>query len=115
MSAANNRYNSEFRLHEREDGRTYVVRLSGELDLAYVPEVREAIKRANENDAMSVLIDIDELNFIDSEGLALLLETGRGGRDDGRIRMTRGTGRVAQILELTGLDEALPFEEPRST
>jgi anti-sigma B factor antagonist len=97
----------EARIERR--GGSCTVRLLGELDLATVQEARDALDRARGSDAGSILVDIQELRFIDSTGLALLLEAVRRNGEAHRVRFTRGTGRVTELLRLTGLDEELPF------
>jgi anti-sigma B factor antagonist len=92
---------------ERSDG-TCIVRLQGELDLASTEEAREALRQAQRDDAV-IVIDIDGLRFIDSAGLALLVEVSRRDGGAGRFRITPGNGHVARMLRLTGLDRTLPL------
>jgi anti-sigma B factor antagonist len=95
----------EIRVEETDD--TYVVRLLGELDLSGVPEVNEALAAAEASGARSLLVDIEELTFVDSTGLSALLRVSR--RNDGRLLFTRGSGHVAEMLRMTGIDQSLPF------
>ena len=93
------------------DGDACVVRLIGELDLAGCDLTEQALAAAEASDAASVLIDIEGLEFIDSHGLRVLLRAQR--RDEeasgGRLRVTRGSGHVAELLRLTAVDQRLPF------
>jgi anti-anti-sigma factor len=99
----------EIRTEREED--TYVVRLLGELDLAGCDLTEQALLTAEQSDAKSILVDIDGLEFIDSHGLRILLRAQR--RDEeaggGRLRLTRGSGHVAELLRLTAMDQTLPF------
>lgn len=93
------------------EGDTYTVRLAGELDLAGCDLTEQALITAEQSDAATILVDIDRLEFIDSHGLRILLRAQRrdeeGGR--GRLRVTRGTGHVAELLHLTAVDQTLRF------
>ena len=93
----------------RMDGE-YRLSLQGVLDLATAVRFDEAVEAAMESDAESVRVDLDGLEFVDSTGLAAILRSTRRVDGRGRLRMTRGTGEVAQLFRLTALDLALPFE-----
>ena len=98
-------------IHTEREGDTYVVRLAGELDLAGCDLTEQALVTAEQSDAASILVDIDGLEFIDSQGLRILLRAQRRDEDSGRkrLRLTRGTGHVADLLRLTAMDQTLPF------
>ncbi|HEX3239674.1 MAG TPA: STAS domain-containing protein, partial [Solirubrobacterales bacterium] len=60
--------------------------------------------------ADSVLLDLEELTFIDAAGLySLCAASSRSIEKGSRLRMTRGKGHVAAIFHLTALDAILPF------
>jgi anti-anti-sigma factor len=88
-----------------------VVALAGEVDLSNVADVgRELRLRLAEG---PVMLDLAELRFMDSSGVRLLDELLREA-DHGGSRLTlrpQLQPRVRQVLELTGLIEALPFED----
>jgi anti-anti-sigma factor len=70
--------------------------------------VEQALGRARDGEGESIVVDIDALEFIDSTGLTLLLELSRRENGPASLRFTRGTGHVAEMLRLTGLDQSLP-------
>ena len=88
----------------------YRITLKGTLDLGTSPRFDAAIDAALLSDAARVAVDLDGLEFVDSTGLATILRASRRSDGDGRLRMTRGTGEVAQLFRLTALDLVLPFE-----
>ncbi len=98
-------------IRTERDGDACVVRLVGELDLAGTDLTDQALAAAEASDAASILIDIDGLEFIDSHGLRTLLRAQRRDADAGRgrLRVTRGTGHVAELLRITAIDQSLPF------
>jgi anti-sigma B factor antagonist len=88
----------------------YNLTLHGTLDLATSPRFDAAVDAALLSDAQRVAIDLDGLEFVDSTGLATILRATRRADGNGRLRMTRGTGEVAQLFRLTALDLVLPFQ-----
>ena len=88
----------------------YNLTLRGTLDLSTAPRFDAAIDAALESDARRVAVDLDGLEFIDSTGLAAILRATRRNDSNGRLRVSRGTGEVAQLFRLTALDLVLPFE-----
>jgi anti-sigma B factor antagonist len=98
------------RIKAGREGNCYIVRVLGELDCAVAGEVEMALVLAEKAGAHRILLDIDELTFIDSTGLAVLMRAKhRADAHGGRLRLTRGTGQVSDMLRLTALDLSLPF------
>ena len=94
------------------EGDTRTVALRGELDLANAATAETALGEALGDEGRQVLVDLSELEFIDSTGIALLVST--LGRNDGEIRVTfipSDFPAVTRVLELTGLAERLPLAE----
>jgi anti-sigma B factor antagonist len=92
---------------------TYVIRVAGELDLGGRPDLESALQAAERSRADRIIVDLEALTFIDSVGLATLLETSRRSASDGnRLQITRGSGQPAEIFRLTGLERVLPFADP---
>ena len=57
-----------------------------------------------------IILDLEELTFIDSIGLRTLLQASHRSASNGnRLQMTRATGHPAELFQLTGLDEMLPL------
>lgn len=99
-----------FGLEAVKDGGAFLIRLSGELDLAQCPRLNRALAESEASNADSVLLDLEELTFIDAAGLfSLFVASSRSAEDGSRLRITRGKGPVAAIFHLTSLDAVLPF------
>ena len=91
----------------------YVIRVQGELDLGGCTDLDLALKRAEESRAERIVVDLEELTFIDSSGMGALVEASRRSASNGnRLELTRGTGHPAKTLRMTGLDQALPLTDP---
>ena len=82
-----------------------VVTLSGELDAATAPEVREALAELIATAPGTVVVlDLHELEFIDSTGLGLLVGAQKQARDGGRALVIGAPRRpVYRALEVAGL------------
>ena len=87
-----------------------IVRASGDLDLTTAPRLREAVVDVVLRGQARVVLDLQAIDFLDSTGLGVvvgLLKRTRGQRGDLRLVSTRPSLRT--LLELTGLDHALPL------
>ena len=88
----------------------YVVCLKGELDLSGSPQLEAALLEAEQSHAKAIVVDLGELTFVDSSGLAVLVDAARRSATNGdQLRITPARDHVARVFRLTGLDTALPF------
>lgn len=86
-----------------------VVAPRGEIDLATVPLVREAVERELEP-GKDIVIDLREVGFMDTSGLRYVLElVDRSSRDGFEVRLVRGPSAVQRVFEVSGLEPRLPF------
>jgi anti-anti-sigma factor len=93
----------------RDAGRVRV-RLRGELDMAGAPTVNDRLRRLRERDE-PVLLDLDELSFIDMSGLRALLAAAEEASRDGRsFTVTRGSPQVRRLIGLVPLETQLPLD-----
>ncbi len=94
-----------------DDGSTLVT-LGGELDLFTAgAELEELLEECAEG-ACHVVLDMSEVTFIDSTGLALLVKTERRlSAARRRLVILRPHANVRQVLELTGLDQRLAIAD----
>jgi anti-sigma B factor antagonist len=89
-----------------------VVRLSGELDLASAPQLERELEGAAIDDASQILFDLDDLEFLDSTGLQVLLSTHRRATERGQqFAITRGSPQVQRLLDITRVAERLTIVE----
>jgi anti-anti-sigma factor len=100
-----------FRISEREIGPgRREIRVVGELDLAVAEELVEAIARSRDE---QTLIDLEDCEFIDSTGIAVIVRAHRERADDGggRVVVHSPSPQVLRILTVTGLTgNGLVFE-----
>jgi anti-sigma B factor antagonist len=100
---------------EQREGAIWVLRARGELDLATVPKLAHAIDAAIDGGARDVMLDLDEVTFMDSSGIREIV---RGRKQleaqGGRLTVDGASGAVQQVLEVSGLLQTLsnPNNEP---
>ncbi|HEX7245146.1 MAG TPA: STAS domain-containing protein [Solirubrobacterales bacterium] len=95
-----------------KNGDTEVIALCGELDLANAGTAEGALQ-GSLSAGRSVIVDMRELEFIDSTGIAMLVAT-LNEDDDGesQIRFIPSSApAVSRVLELTGLTERMPLAD----
>ena len=81
-----------------------LVRLSGEVDLSWSQQVRRAVLDALDGDA-PVGVDLSEVSYIDSSGIAALVEGFQNARSrGGRFVLVAVSDAVRAVLELARLD-----------
>jgi anti-anti-sigma factor len=101
-----------FRVVTRRDGGGATVVLSGELDLAGVGALDDAL-RAARDDGGPLTIDLSDLGFIDSSGLGVLVRFDNTATTAGfEYTMLPGPDAVHRAFVLSGLDRMLPFASP---
>ncbi|MHB9132314.1 MAG: STAS domain-containing protein [Armatimonadota bacterium] len=83
-----------------------VLRLSGELDLRNVPEVRRAIRALIEEGKVNFIINLTDLEFIDSSGLGVMVGgLARVREKEGEIKITCSNRRILRVFEMTRLTQ----------
>jgi anti-sigma B factor antagonist len=92
------------------DGDRVTLVLRGELDIATAPRLRAAVLR-HATARREIIVDLAELEFIDSTGVRALVVAAQEART-ARAKLTyvRPSDRVSRTLELCGMLGALPFE-----
>ena len=88
---------------DRRDG-AVVVSLAGELDLYNAEEVRSAILEACSAEPEVLVVDLDEVTFIDSTALGVLIEARSRMADRKAFRLAAPGVETRRALEVSGLD-----------
>lgn len=83
------------------------IALRGDLDLAHAYTFDEELRRVEEARPTCVVLDLRELSFLDSCGLARLLAARRRARKAGhRLLLVRGPAAIQRLFALSAVDEA---------
>lgn len=89
--------------------------VEGEIDLATVGGLQEAIDRVAENGGSHLVVDLTKSSFMDSTGLKTLVMANRRFDDEGRsfaIAVKRGP--IALLIDLSGVDATIRVVEDPS-
>ncbi len=85
-----------------------MVRLHGELDLASAPLLESEIESAELGDTALVVLDLEDLEFIDSTGLRIILAAHTRSQERGQeFAVTRGSQQVQRLLSITRVTDHL--------
>ncbi|MFL6204606.1 MAG: STAS domain-containing protein [Acidimicrobiales bacterium] len=87
-----------------------VVRASGDLDLTTAPRLRERVVKVVTGGQPHVVLDLQQVDFVDSTGLGVLVGLLKRTRSQGGdLRLVSTRLSLQKVLELTSLDQALPL------
>ena len=94
---------------EEQDG-SVIVRLAGELDLYNADDVRRGLAQAIDTGAEKIVVDMAEVEFVDSTALGVLIEArsklGRPG-----LMLAAPQLETRRTLQVSGLDRHLPVHD----
>jgi anti-sigma B factor antagonist len=97
----------------RHAGGEIVVALSGELDPHSAPQLQEEIDAVRDvgHAGATVVLDLEELSFIDSSGLRVLIAAQKAiDAVGGRLVLRHPSETARRLLEITGLVDHLAVE-----
>jgi anti-anti-sigma factor len=103
---------SHFRVEVRSEDHKTVISVSGELDLASSPALEEELERVAKSDATVIVVDLAELEFMDSTGLSVLVRAHQRAEESGRrLGLVNGSQQVQRLLTLTGVADRLTLAD----
>lgn len=89
-----------------QHGDAFVIAFGGEIDVASAVMVRDALDRVIAAGHHRIVVDLDEVRFIDSTGLGVLVGRLKAVRDlGGDLQISCTSPRIIRVLSITGLDE----------
>lgn len=84
-------------------GWTLVV-ASGEIDVATAPALRDRLNELVDAGSHRIVVDLEDVDFIDSTGLGVLVGGLRRARtEEGELRLVCTNARLLKVFEATGL------------
>ena len=100
---------------QREDqGSAVVFVIDGQVDMHTSPALRSELKSALQAKASPVVVDLGEVSFIDSSGLATLIEALQAvSKYGGKLRLARLTPAVKNLFRLSNLTSIFDIRETR--
>jgi anti-anti-sigma factor len=86
-----------------------LITIAGEVDMATVPELREALLDQIDTGERGLVLDVSEVPFLDSTGLGVLMEVHRRLREvNGQVALVGARSALIRLLTITNLSRALP-------
>ena len=91
---------------EQTGQKLLTIKLSGDIDLQHSPKLRQLLDHKATQRVPILLLDFTEVRYIDSSGLATLVQYYKNSRAySGRLAVAGLTNRVSSIFELVRLSE----------
>jgi len=96
---------------DRADG-VCTLTLEGEVDVYTAPRLKETLIETIEAGCANVIVDLQQVGFIDSSGLGVLVGGLRRAKErSGAIRLVCTRDNILKIFRITGLDKVFPIFE----
>ena len=81
-----------------------VLAVSGEVDVATAPKLREQLIELVNNGSIKIVVDLENVEFLDSTGLGVLVGALKRVRtSDGELALVCTEPRILKVFEITGL------------
>ncbi len=105
---------TEFSIERLDDTVQVHLRLKGDLDLYNAPAFDDALVAVEGEKWPTLVLDLRQLEFLDSMALRLIMRTQARAQQDGRrLVIVRGPAFLDRVLNLAGLTEHLDIvDEP---
>jgi anti-sigma B factor antagonist len=93
-----------FSIRTEQQGTAAVVVPAGQLDIATAPALEQELERAFESSSVRVVLDLRELEFIDSSGLrSLLIARRKADAARAHVTLVAGDRALERTLEIAGV------------
>lgn len=100
--------NDRLQIEVERDRDTMVIKLHGELDLASAPAFAAELEETRTQDQSVIVIDLTQLEFMDSTGLrSILVAHDHCGEHGQRFAIIPGGRQVARLLEIARVEDHL--------
>ncbi|MFA5068918.1 MAG: STAS domain-containing protein [Candidatus Omnitrophota bacterium] len=94
------------RISQKEIDGITTYEISGDIDINSSPEVREFFEKGLKGKMMKVLVNLSGVPYVDSSGLATLVEMLKKTRSyGGRLRISNLAPKVKSLFEITKLEK----------
>jgi anti-sigma B factor antagonist len=91
-------------LTTRESAGKTIVAVGGEIDVYTAPKLRDKLSELVANGTYDIVVDMQEVEFLDSTGLGVLVGGLKKVRaHDGSLRLVCNQDRLLKIFRITGL------------
>jgi anti-sigma B factor antagonist len=88
------------------------VKVTGELDIATVPLLVEALRAVEREHDRTIVLDLGGLTFTDASGLhAIATASSRAQRRGRRLVVARPSEQILRLFELSGIEQSLELAD----
>jgi anti-sigma B factor antagonist len=99
-------------LSTRTEGDRTIVTVGGEIDVYTAPKLREELIDLVSGGAHHLVIDMENVDFLDSTGLGVLVGGLKRVRaHEGSLRLVCTQERILKIFRITGLTKVFPIHD----
>lgn len=92
-----------------------VIALRGEIDVYTAPLLRQKIVDLVDEGATNLVVDMADVDFLDSTGLGVLVEgLKRVKARGGNLALVASQDKILKIFDITGLNKAFPIHATRA-
>ena len=98
-----------FEIAEKRIDSVSVVTVTGEIDVATAPDLRECLLAQEADRVSAIVVDLTGVSFIDSTALGVLVGAYRRQEDaGGALKLVVTESRILKVLEITDLASVFP-------
>ncbi len=84
------------------------VKVNGEIDAYTAPQLREKLFPLSEKKGVKMVVDLSEVNYMDSTGLGVFVGVFKNVRaNDGEFKIVGLSERLQRLFEITGLADII--------
>ena len=95
------------RIDSRSEPDRVVLELHGELDLLGAPLLQDHMEKVEADAPGIVVLDLQDLQFMDSAGLRVILAAHERSQRRWKLALTRGSEQVQRLFTIAGVSEHL--------
>jgi anti-sigma B factor antagonist len=89
-----------------------IMKIEGEVDLYSSPEVREPLLRLIDDKTPIIIVNMENVEYIDSSGIATLVESlQKIGEYAGKLKLLNPNENVRDVFELSNLDKVFEIHD----
>jgi len=94
------------KISQKQNNDVTILDINGDIDINSSPEMREAFENIANAKTMKVVINLNEVSYVDSSGLATLVEMLKKTRSyGGKMRLASLAPKVKSLFEITKLEK----------
>ena len=93
-------------IQERKENDVVVLAVDGDIDLNSSPEMRKKFEELIVNNSVKIVVNFQNVNYIDSSGLATVIEMlQRLKKTQGELRLSNMSEKIKNLFEITKIDK----------